>query len=91
MPTSFVLRPLYQFQKSVNVVLVSYENWLADALQEDQQIRDKKWTESLAVGGQLFVKDYLDKVGVKASYRQVKVVDDCHVVKEPYPSYNSDL
>lgn len=76
---------------SLSELKETHLSWVEDALSKNQLSRDEKWTDSLAVGSQQFAEDYLDTVGLKANYRQVKIIDDCHVVKEPDFAYSIDL
>ena len=65
--------------------------WVKEGLIKSQIVRDEKWTGSLAVGGKLFAEKYIEAVGIKAKYREVKVIDNCHLVKEPSRPYKIDL
>ena len=66
-------------------------NWIEEALRKNVMVRDDKWTESLAVGGDKFVENYRETIGNKTNYRRVEVNDRCHVVRESLKSYNDDL
>ncbi|NQY38382.1 MAG: hypothetical protein HRT37_26285 [Alteromonadaceae bacterium] len=65
--------------------------WVQEGLIKSQIVRDEKWTCSLAVGGKLFAEKYIEAVGIKAKYREVKVINNCHLVKEPSSPYKIDL
>lgn len=65
-------------------------NWTSEALLKNELVRDDKWTESLAVGGQKFIENYREEIGNKVSYRRVEVVDNCCVVRESQTSYSGD-
>lgn len=66
-------------------------SWVESALSNEQLSREDKWTESLAVGSQQFAERYMNALGLKANYRHVSLIDNCHVVKEPLIHYVSDL
>jgi len=66
-------------------------HWINKALTANKIQRDEKWTTSLAIGSHLFAENYLDDAGGKASYRQMKVLDECTVVKEPTLAYSDHL
>ncbi len=76
---------------SIDSFRINHREWIEDALKKEQFSRDEKWTESLAVGGQCFVGSYLNSVGIKADGRQVKIIDDCHVIREQAIAYNTGL
>jgi len=53
-----------------------HNNWTREALNKNEQVRDNKWTESLAVGSSKFIKGYREKIGNKANYRRVEVCEN---------------
>ena len=75
----------------VSQLKIEHARWIEDALETGSSHREEKWTTSLAVGSHAFAENYLDRAGSKASYRKMKIVDDCTVIKEPQAAYNDDL
>lgn len=69
----------------------AYRGWVSDALGEGGQLRDGKWSESVAVGSELFVTMTKEKLGFKAKGREVIGEDESYVLRESPASYNSIL
>jgi len=55
------------------------------------QLRDGKWSESVAVGSESFVTITKEKLGFKAIGREVVGGDGGYVVREPPAPYNGIL
>ena len=53
--------------------------------------RDQKWTESVAVGSQQFVKATKEKLGFKAKGREVIGGDGSYQLKESSTPYKGNL
>lgn len=77
--------------KNTEVLTDQYAQWVEEALAINQNQREEKWSTSLAVGSLEYTEGYVDQMGSKASYRKVKLLDDCCVVKEPKLPYDTDL
>jgi len=54
-------------------------------------LRDGKWSESIAVGSELFVMMTKEKLGIKAKEREVVGQDGSHVLREYPDPYDSIL
>ena len=48
-----------------------HRSWIDEGLAKGSPFRDDRWTESLAVGGEAFVKEIQEALGVRASGRSV--------------------
>lgn len=53
-----------------------HRQWLSDELAINRSLRDVSWTESLAVGNQIFVDEVQTLLGIKASKRNVAAVGE---------------
>ncbi len=47
-----------------------HKRWVDEALARAEQIRESKWTESIAVGSRSFVEALKDKLGLRAERRR---------------------
>ena len=66
-----------------------YKGWIKEALKVDNNIREEKWSESIAVGSEKFVKQTKDQLGYKAIRRKNQGKDGTFELKESILSYNS--
>ena len=65
--------------------------WVEDALCTGGQVRDGKWSESIAVGSESFVMMTKEKLGIKAKGREVVGEEGSYVLREPPAPYSSIL
>lgn len=49
----------------------SHRKWVEEFLEEKKHVRDRKWTESIAVGSKQFIKKVKEKLGFRARGRKV--------------------
>jgi putative transposase len=49
----------------------AYRGWIGESINQERQVREGKWTESIAVGSELFVTATKDRLGFKAKGRRV--------------------
>ncbi len=66
-----------------------YYELVKESLERAKNNRDSRWTESIAVGKEPFVKDIKDKLGAKALGRQIREVDQGYELREEILFYNS--
>jgi hypothetical protein len=52
----------------------AHRDWIEDELQKTQLIRESKWTQSIAVGDKLFVKQIKKQLGI--GYKGRKVIEE---------------
>jgi putative transposase len=64
------LRRLFDF-RSMYDFAEAHLGWVEKSLEEGIHYRDQKWTESVAVGSEKFVKATKEKLGFKAKGREV--------------------
>ncbi|MGQ9646403.1 MAG: transposase [Thermodesulfobacteriota bacterium] len=84
------LKELLNFREMADLA-DAYRGWVTDALGEDGQLRDGKWSESVAVGSELFVRMTKEKLGFKAKGREVIGENESYVLRESPAPYNSIL
>ena len=65
-----------------------YRQWLNEELVINSSMRDKAWSESLAVGSQGFVEKVQTLLGTKAANRKVTEMVDKHALREQSVRYN---
>jgi len=67
----------------------AYDSWIREKLSRGTIEREAKWTESIAVGGERFVVEIKERLGVRAISRAVTPVegDGSYVLRESEDSY----
>jgi len=63
----------------------AYRGWVEESIENENRVRDGKWTESVAVGSEAFVAATKEKLGFKARGREVIGVDGSYELREPAP------
>jgi hypothetical protein len=66
----------------------TYKGWVDEVLKSGEMTRDSKWTESLAVGHIKFIGKVREKLGIRASGRNIIESGASHELREPGVSYN---
>ena len=61
---------------SIEELRRSHKGWVEEALARPEQVRESKWTESVAVGSRDFVDTIKRKLGVRAKGRRISGTDD---------------
>ena len=64
---------------------------VATAMESDRNVRDSKWSESIAVGDHTFVKGAMDRLGAKSMYREIVEEDGISVLREPKIPYSASF
>ncbi|AGF79257.1 transposase [Desulfocapsa sulfexigens DSM 10523] len=59
-----------------------HANWVEDTLKADKQLRESKWTQSVAVGSQTFVEKIKNELGMRAIHRGIHKVDESFELRE---------
>jgi putative transposase len=75
--------------KSLPDVAEACREWVGTSLKQEDLFRDRKWTESVAVGSESFVKGIKDELGFRAKGRRIVGGDDGFILKESQSPYNS--
>ena len=60
-----------------------HRQWVEEELQRDQLQRDPSWSESIAVGSEMFVEKTKERLRSRASNRKCQPVGDRYHLKEP--------
>ena len=84
------LREVLNF-KTMDELAEVYRGWIEDALSKGNQERDSRWTESIAVGSELFVNATKEKLGIKAKGRDVLETDGSYELRGDAASYKPFL
>lgn len=84
------LRRLLDFS-SMHDLAEAHRRWVEKAIQKEDQFRDGKWTESIAVGSKSFVKAAKVKLGIKVKGRGVFGQDGSWTLRESPALYNGNL
>jgi putative transposase len=68
--------------------------WVADALASQNDFRESRWTESIAIGTEGFVRATQEKLGIKAKGRQILGSNGSCQLREAqgaYKAYNGNF
>ena len=65
-----------------------HRSWIDEGVAKGNPFRDDRWTESLAVGGEAFVKEIQEALGVRASGRSVISVGEQQQLRDLQQPYN---
>jgi putative transposase len=68
-----------------------HRDWVAEALGREKNIRDRKWTQSIAVGSEQFIENMQEDLGVSAKGRKVVGSEDVFQLRETVVPYNADF
>jgi REP-associated tyrosine transposase len=64
---------------------------VATFLEDDDCVRDGKWTQSISIGSERFVKDTKQALGIRAKGRDVVETGEVYQFREPQVSYSSNF
>ena len=64
---------------------------IEEALARAEQVRENKWTESVAVGSKDFVETIKAKLGIRAKGRRISGMNSESSLREPQASYGYDF
>ena len=84
------LKELLNF-RSMDELADAYQGWIKEAVSNGKHFRDRKWTESVAVGSAPFVIETKDKLGVKGKGREVIGADGSYELRESPAAYRGIL
>jgi REP element-mobilizing transposase RayT len=77
--------------KSMDELRKNYRGFVEEALQKQGPERESRWTESIAVGCEAFVRDTKERLGIKAVGRQVVGDNGSYELREPEVSYEANF
>jgi putative transposase len=69
----------------------SHRDWVNESLASGNNVRDSRWTRSIAVGGEQFVERIKADLGTKALGRQIREVPGGYELREGVTSYIADF
>jgi putative transposase len=76
---------------SIDALRRSHSAWVEEALARAEQVREGKWTESVAVGSRDFVETIKARLGIRAKGRRISGMDGESCICEPQASYSDDF
>jgi REP element-mobilizing transposase RayT len=74
---------------SIEALQRAHGTWVEEALAWAGQVRESKWTESVAVGSRSFAETIKDKLGVRAKRRRFSGTDEESTLHEPQAGLQS--
>lgn len=84
------LRDLLEF-RSMYDLAEAYRGWVEESVQGGRHFRDERWTQSVAVGSEAFVRATKEKLGFKGKGREVIGGDGSYELRESPASYRGIL
>jgi putative transposase len=69
----------------------TYRGWVEEALGKQGRQRQPRWTESIAVGSEAFVRATKEKLGIRAVGREVMGANGSYELREPEAGYESNF
>lgn len=66
-------------------------NWVEDRLKVDKQLRESKWSQSVAVGSKTFVEKVKNELGMRAVHRRTNKVDESFELREKLFPYSANF
>ena len=75
---------------SVNALRESRRQWVDENLAHGEQVRESRWTESVAVGNKGFVETVKSKLGLRAKGRRVMGLESDFHLREPQGPFGTD-
>ena len=74
--------------QSMDELRKTYRGWVEEALEKQSYPkREPQWTESIAVGNEVFVRETKEKLRIKAIGREVIGVNGSYELREPETVY----
>ncbi len=69
----------------------AHRKWVASFLEDGDYVREGKWTQSIAIGGERFVKNTNQALGIRATGRKVVEAGEAYQLREPQVTYPANL
>jgi putative transposase len=70
-------------------LIIAHRQWVEEVLKDNKNVREAKWTESVAIGSKEFVEATQEKLGIRAKGRRVVEENGIYELKEPQSSYGN--
>jgi putative transposase len=68
---------------------LSHRNWVEEALKSEENTRERRWSESIAVGSLSFIEQVKIDLGTMGLGRKITSSETCHELKETPASYRN--
>ena len=68
----------------------AHSKWVDSTIQTNHSDKEKKWTQSLAVGSKTFIEEMRDALGFRATGRKIFCADDTFELRETITPYGKD-
>jgi putative transposase len=69
----------------------AHRQWVEQTLKSGRTVRDDRWSETIAVGGLVFVEGVKRELGGRAMHRGVEQKDGAYALRERNEAYNGDF
>ena len=69
----------------------AHRKWVESFLEDGDCVREGKWTQSIAIGGERFVENTKQQLGIRAKGRKVVEAGAAYELREPQVSYLANL
>ena len=70
---------------------LSHQSWVEEALRDKDMIRERRWSDSIAVGTSLFIEQVKTDLGARSLGRKIISNADGHELRESRVSYDGHL
>jgi hypothetical protein len=80
------LRDLLGFE-TYDQLRAAHRSWVDEALKDGDSVREAKWSESIAVGSEEFVKRTKEELGIRAMGRKAREIGGQFELREPEATY----
>ena len=78
--------------QSMDELKKTYRGWVEEALEKQSYCkRETRWTESIAVGSEVYVRETKEKLGMKVKGREAIGTNGSYELREPETPYNGSL
>ena len=77
--------------KSMDGLKKTYGDFVEEALHKQSRERDRRWSESIAVGSEAFVRDTKERLGIKAVGREVMGKEGFYELRESEVPYEANF
>jgi putative transposase len=67
---------------------LSHRSWVEEALKTEEKSREKRWSESIAVGSLSFIEEVKAQLGARGFGRNIIASSEGHELREPQASYH---
>ena len=77
--------------KSMEELRKTYRGFVEEALQKQGRERDARWSESIAVGNEAFVRETKERLGIRAVGREVMGDNGSYELRESEVPYQANF